>query len=395
MKMRSIVAAVACVLVPAAALAQDSRAEEIAAKQKEKAAKLHPYQPTGFEKVMARLEESFTSPPNGWYPAFGNVYPGGGLALGPGYRQFYGRNAVFDIHGLYSIRAYKLAEVSTRKPWHGNDRVGIEMKGGWLDAPQVAYYGIGMGEGLGRANYNLTQTYASFATQIRPTWWTRLQGEVGFDGYDTKEGRGRAPSIEEIYSPATTPGLGSSPSYLRTEGTAAIDWRTSPSYSIKGGYYGVSFANFSDTDDDFTFKRVNAEVIQHIPLLYNNWVISLRGRVQSIVGDDDLVPYFLLPQLGSGSTLRGYPTGRFRDRSSLLTSAEFRWIPNRLALDMAIFYDAGKVAPRFGDLDFNDLESSWGFGARFHTPAATFLRIEAARPKTGKWRLIFATGAAF
>ena len=115
----------------------------------------------------------------------------------------------------------------------------------------------------------------------------------------------------------------------------------------------------------------------------------------SILDENDAVPYYLLPQIGSGSTLRGYPTGRFRDRHSLLTSAEFRWIPNRLGLDMAIFYDAGKVAPEFSELDFSDLESSWGFGARFHTPSAMILRLEAARPKTGKWRLIFSTGAAF
>ena len=395
MKNRYVLASALGLLLPTMAAAQDSRAEEIAAKQREKAAKAHPYQPTRFEKVMGRLEESFTSPPNGWYPAFGNVYSGGGFAVGPGFRQFYGRDAIFDLHGLYSIRGYKLVEASTRRPWHGRGRYEYELKGGWLDATQIAYYGIGMNQTADRGNYRLSRSYATFNAGMRPTRWTRLSGEVGFDGFETKEGLGRAPSIETIYSPGTAPGLGASPSYLRTQATAAIDWRTSPSYSAKGGYYGVTLINWADTSDDFSFKQVNGEVIQHIPLLYGNWVISLRGRVQSVLGDDDTAPYFLLPQLGSGSTLRGYPTGRFRDRNSLLTSAEFRWVPNRLALDMAIFYDAGKVAPRFGDLDFKDLESSWGVGARFHTPAATFLRIEAARPKTGKWRLVFSTGAAF
>ena len=59
------------------------------------------------------------------------------------------------------------------------------------------------------------------------------------------------------------------------------------------------------------------------------------------------VPYFLLPSLGSGSTLRGYSSWRFRDRHSLLMSGEFRWIPNRLGLDMAMFYDTGKVDAAF------------------------------------------------
>jgi outer membrane protein assembly factor BamA len=123
-------------------------------------------------------------------------------------------------------------------------------------------------------------------------------------------------------------------------------------------------------------------------------VISLRGRVQTTLGDSDLVPYYLLPSLGGGRTLRGYTTDRFRDRHSVLTSAEFRWIVNRLALDMALFYDAGKVTADRADLDFRGLRSNWGIGARFHGPAATALRIEAARGNEG-WRIVLATNAAF
>lgn len=386
---------IACGLIlPPGVLAQETRTEEIAVKQKEKAAAAKPYEPTRFEKIMTRLEESFSSPPNGFYPAFGSVYPGGGLSLGVGYRRFYAQDAVWDVHGLYSLKSYKLLEVGTRAPWHGGGRYTYGVKGGWLDAPQVAYYGIGMDGGAGRGNFHLSQGYAEFAAGMRPTPWTRLQAEVGYDDFDTREGRGRAPSIETLYNPFTAPGLGSSPSFIRAQGTAAIDSRTSPTYSTKGGYYGVTLANYSDTGDDFGFKRLDAEAIQHVPLLYGNWVISLRGRVQTILDDGDTVPYFLLPQLGSGTTLRGYPTGRFRDRHSILTSAEFRWIPNRLGLDMAIFYDAGKVTSDRGDLDFNGLKSDWGFGARFHVPTATLLRIEAARGSEG-WRLIFATSAPF
>ncbi len=395
MRSLSILTLAFCLIVTASAVAQETRAEEIAAKQKEKAAVLKPYQPNAFEKIMANLEESFVSPPNGFYPAFGSIYPGGGFTFGAGYRQFYGRTAVWNILGLYSLKNYKQVEVGTSTPWHGRGRFGYEFKGGWLDAPQVGYYGIGMGEGPGRANYRVSNGYAAFTGRMRPTWWTRLEGEVGFDGIDTSEGSGRHPSIETVYDAVTAPGLGSSPSYIRTEGLAAIDTRASSAYAARGGFYGIRLANYADTSDDFSFQRLTAEAIQHVPLLHGNWVISLRGRVQSILDENDTVPYYLLPYIGSGSTLRGYPTGRFRDRHSLLTSAEFRWVPNRLGLDMAIFYDAGKVAPEFSELDFSDLESSWGFGARFHTPSAMILRLEAARPKTGKWRLIFSTGAAF
>ena len=75
-------------------------------------------------------------------------------------------------------------------------------------------------------------------------------------------------------------------------------------------------------------------------------------------------------------------------------SGEWRWIPSRLALDMALIYDAGKVTPRFDDISFNDLKTDFGIGVRLHTPFATPLRIELAKSREGT-RLVFSGGAAF
>ena len=116
--------------------------------------------------------------------------------------------------------------------------------------------------------------------------------------------------------------------------------------------------------------------------------------MQSTLGDDEQVPYFLLPALGSGSTLRGFSSWRFRDRHAVLMSGEFRWIANRLALDMALFYDAGMVAPRVDALSTGSFVSDYGIGVRFHGPARTPLRVELARSVEGL-RVVFAASAAF
>lgn len=381
--------------LPAPAAAQETtRAEEIEAKQKEKVGKLAPYEPSRTERFLIGLEESFASPPNGFYPEFASIYPGGGFGLGVGYRRFYAREAVWNIRALYSLKNYKQFEVGSQVPWHTNGPWTFGVKAGWLDAPQIGYYGIGMIDDAPRGNFRLSQGYVTATAGLRPSRWTRLHGEVSYDDVKTEGGRGRAPSIETLYTDATAPGLLSDPSFIRTEAMAAIDWRVSPGYARRGGFYGVTLATYNDRDDRFSFRRVDGEIIQHLPILRENWVISLRGRVQSILDDDDVVPYFMLPQLGSGRTLRAYETGRFRDRHSLLTSVEFRWIPNRTGLDMAVFYDAGKVTSRRSDLDFNGLKSNWGIGARFHGPTMTVLRVEAARGDAG-WHLVVATSAPF
>ena len=374
--------------------AQESRGEEVAEKQRQKAANLAPYQPSRFERVMTRIEDTFASPPSGFYPAFGSVYPGGGLTPGVGYRQFYGRGAVWDATALYSLKNYKLIETGTRTPWNGdaNRSWSLGTRAGWLDAPQVGYFGLGMDAAQPRANFRLTQGYAAATAAVRPTRWSRVQGEIAYEAFRTEEGHGRSPSIEALYS--SVPGLFSSPTFVRSEGTVAVDSRPSPGYARSGGFYGATLANFSDVDGTYSFRRLDAEAIQHVPVLRQNWVLSFRGRVQSTLDDDAVVPYFLLPQLGSGRTLRGYETGRFRDRHGMLVSGEFRWIPSRLALDMALFYDAGKVTPRRADLSLDGLATDWGLGARFHGPTTTVLRIEAAKGSNG-WRLVFATGHAF
>ena len=374
--------------------AQDTRADEIAAKQREKAANLSTYKPNKAEAFLLALEENFASPPNGFYPDFASIYQGGGFTFGAGYRRFFARDAVWNARGAYSVKNYKQVEVGARTPWFTNGRWTVDTRVGWLDAPQVSYYGQGMADGAVRTNFNLQQTYATALAEVRPTRWTRLIGEVSYDDYITKSGKGSTPSIETIYNESDAPGLLADPAFLRTEGTAAIDWRPAAAYARKGGYYGVTLTNFADRDDTYSFKRMEGLIVQHLPILRENWVISLRGRVQSVLEDDDVVPYFLLPQLGSGRTLRGYESGRFRDRHSLLMSGEFRWIPNRTGLDIAVFYDAGKVTPRREDLDFDSLKSDWGIGARFHGPTTTVLRIEGAKGTDG-WRLVVSTGAAF
>jgi hypothetical protein len=396
--MRIIVCATVVVLLNVTATpvasAQETRAEQIAAKQEQKSKQLAPYQPSRFERILTRVEDNFLSPPNGFYPLLGSVYSGGGFTPGLGYRQFYAQQAVWDVIGLYSVKNYKSIEFGTRTPWTGQGPWTLDARAGWLDATQVGYYGTGMDRALPRANFRLQQAYAALTGTLRPNRWSRFRGEVGYEGYEIEEGQGEEPSIETIYTPETAPGLGATPTFVHTEAMAAIDWRPSPGYARKGGLYAVTLTNFADVDDTFSFQRLDGEIVQHLPILRETWVVSLRARVETVLDSSDSVPYFLLPQLGSGRTLRAYSTGRFRDRHSLLTTAEFRWIPNRLGLDMALFYDAGKVTNRRADLDFDGLATDWGVGARFHGPANTVLRIEAARGSEG-WKFVIATSPPF
>lgn len=377
-----------------AATAQNSRAADIAAEQAEKAKTIQPYTPNAVERRLVWLKREFLEQPSGLYPYFASVYPGGGFTLGAGYRQFYGDRTHADVKGLYSLSGYKLIEVSTDSWGHAAGRLDLHGRAGWRDATQVSFHGVGVDSPEEFSNFRMKQAYFGGDLKARPGGYTVFGAGVSFEDFTLERGTGTSPSIEDVHTPVSAPGLGTNPTYVHTVASGGIDWRPSPGYARRGGLYEVSYHNYADPDDTYSFDRFDAEVVQHIPVLRENWVISLHGLLQTTLDDGDSVPYFLLPSLGSGSTLRGYSSFRFRDRHSLLMSAEWRWIPNRLGIDMAIFYDTGKVTPRWDDISLNGLKSDVGIGIRFHSPLATPLRIELAKGSEGM-RLVFAGSAAF
>jgi hypothetical protein len=375
--------------------AQASRQAVIAQQQAEKARDSRPQDPSRVQQLARNIRQRVFDQSGGFFPYFGSVYSGGGFTLGAGYQRGFADRARWDVKGLYSVENYKLLETTTFSPDHWGGRLDLSSEVGWRDATQVGFYGIGMDTSVDdRANFRFQQLFAQGTAIFRPISWTVLTGTAGYEDFSRDPGQGDFPDVNSVYSPLTVPGLDAAPTYLHSIGTAGIDTRPSPGYTRTGGYYGVSFNDYADWDSIYSFDRLDAEVIQHVPLLRDTWVLSLRGRVQSILDDDSVVPIFLLPALGSSTTLRAYTSWRFRDRNSLLTQAEWRWIPNRLAFDMALFFDAGKVTSRLEDIDFHDLATDYGIGARFHTPTKTLIRTELAHGYEG-WNLVFAGHTPF
>jgi outer membrane protein assembly factor BamA len=105
------------------------------------------------------------------------------------------------------------------------------------------------------------------------------------------------------------------------------------------------------------------------------------------------VPFYLQPTLGGSETLRGFREYRFRDRNLFYLSGEYRWEPVR-AVELALFYDTGKVFADRSDFDFERLRKSVGIGLRFKTTRSVVFRIDAARSDEGS-RIYFKFGPAF
>ncbi len=380
-----------------AVVAEPTRAAQIAAQQADKAKNLHPPVPSRAEALVKKVEEQFISGSLNWHPFFENAYAGGGFTLGAGYAKFVSPYNTVDLRGSITFSGYKRIEAEYRAPRMFNRRGVLSVLGGWREATDVGFYGIGTPNTSvdDRANYSFRQPYLSAVLEVKPTRRLLIVGGgLEYSQWEQRSGQGSAPSVEEVYTPETLPGLGAKPTYLQPHATVAFDWRPAAGYARRGGYYGATMRSYVDQDGPYSFRQVDYEVIQHLPILRDAWVLSLRGRAQTTYTDDDeVVPFFMLPALGSGSTLRGFSSWRFRDRNSLLLSAEWRVLVNGF-VDTAIFYDAGKVEARRGDLNLDGLKSNYGIGFRIHGPFVTPVRIELARSNEGI-AIVFGASAAF
>jgi hypothetical protein len=384
------------------AFAEDSAAPKtrqatIEQQQAAKVETLQPDVPGKAERVVNQVEDILT---NGltWRPYFESAYQGGGLPLGVGYKRYVSPFNTLDVRGSYTLGGYTRAEAEFVAPHLFHRRGELSLLGGWRDATDVGFYGIGQGtQEADRANYAFRQPYASATLRLMPTreHWT-FAGGLEWTQWDqrTADASGSVPPVESLFTPQTLPGLGADVTYVHSRASASFDWRPDAGYARRGGYYGVTAHDYVNTNGHFGFDEIDYEAIQHVPILRETWVVTLHGLAQTTYdkGGDE-IPFFMLPSLGGGSTLRGFSSWRFRDRDSLLLQAEWRIMANRF-FETALFYDTGKVAARPSDLNLRDMPHDWGLGFRFHGPTATVLRIDVARGDEGT-RVVFAAGHVF
>jgi Omp85 superfamily domain len=371
-----------------------SRADQLAREQAARALTSRPYQPTGFEKAVDLAEDLVLNPPR-VYPWFGSIYPGGLFALGGGVRQPFGDTGLFDVHGGWSFRNYTGVSASLRLPQLADGKVKFDLHGNVINAPSVLFTGIGQDTPNERSFFKYSPMTAGAGVTISPVKYFNLGAAADYLKANT--GTAKRDPLEERFDLIDAPGLGEDPTYLVTKAFAEIDWRTSPGYTDRGGLYRVDWSDYSQSNDTlrgYSFRRLDADIRQFIPLMRANWVIALRGLVSTTyTSGNDVVPFYLMPDLGGGGDLRGYQSFRFRDRHKLLLSGEYRWKAGQF-VDMALFVDAGKVTADRSDLNFKDLQPAYGVGVRFHAPSATMLRIDVAKTREGVG-VVFTAGNIF
>jgi hypothetical protein len=375
----------------APAAAQSTRVEAIANEQAKKATALKPEEAGDAELVVKRLTSALGRVPEGPYPWFGSVFPGGLFALGVGYARSLPRGSRINLLGAMSVEAYKLAgaEFSPRELINGRlqTAVGIE----WIDAISVAFYGYGPGSENAKATYGYQPTTARANASFRAAPWLKIDGGYSYLHALSDGGDG----MSNLFTPEETPGLDSSLGYDVPRIGITFDTRPSPSYSTRGVLLRGSWWRYRErSGQPYSFDKEEYEAGVLIPILREQFGVMFRALATMSTPDaGSVVPIMLAPDVGSGSTVRGFSNRRFQDNGRMVLNAEYRWRPSRY-LDMAIFYDAGKVGPDWQSVRSGKYETGWGFGARLHGPTFTIWRVEIAHTKYG-YHLVVASSSPF
>lgn len=380
----------------APAAAQSTREEAIAQAQAEKAKHLGAEGPNPAERVIVQVMNSpLFSGEGGVYPWLGSVYGGSGFSLGAGYLRRLPRGASANAIAGISLNNSHLLEGRFTAPelWHGVLR--LDGMARYLSAKDVDFYGFGPGSGGDDdLDYDFRPVEAGFDATLQPGRW--FSAGAGYTRLGIRSNVDQPNDPDDEPAPVgPAPGIGEPLDYNVLRATAAIDWRTGPGYSTRGGLYRVRLSRHDAANQlPFSFRTTEWDVVQLVPLVREQFVLAFRGLATFTAPDSGhAVPVMLAPFLGNGSTLRGFANHRFTDRNRVLLTGEYRWRPSRY-LDMAVFLDAGQVAPDRRAFRLAEFETSWGLGARFHGPTFNALRIEVARGREGM-RLILGGAQAF
>jgi hypothetical protein len=381
------------------AAAQSTRVDAIAEEQAEKAKGLGVEEASDAERIVRRvLLSPLLGGGDGMYPWFGSVYDGTGMAVGAGYFKSLEKAAFVNLQAGISINNSMMLRAAMAAPglWRGMLQVDASTQ--WVDARRLSFYGFGQDSlKANRTNYDYSPFEVSGNATLKQIRGVFLTAGYGFFNLDSALSESTTPgeSASNQLAISEMPGLGADIRNHVIRGTVAYDWRTSPGYSTRGGFYRFSFGRTIATDNQpYSYTAQDYEVVQLVPLVREQFVFAARALMTVATPDEgDQVPFMLMPHIGSGRTLRGYSNRRFTDSSRVLLTAEYRWRPSRY-LDMAVFVDSGQVAADRRNFRLSDFDTAWGIGARFHGPTFNAFRVEVARGREG-YRINFSSSQPF
>jgi outer membrane protein assembly factor BamA len=174
-----------------------------------------------------------------------------------------------------------------------------------------------------------------------------------------------------------------------------FDSRSNMLNSRKGWFAELSWLHYGHAlASDYDMEVFSADLRHYQPL---NSRMVLAGQLSCNVVQGN-APFNMLSLMGNEMLMRGYYTGRFRDRHYYAAQAELRCLPFPFShrIGGTVFLSAGEVSPKLESLSARQIKLAGGVGLRYliFPKKDVFVRLDAGFTREGMG-VYFFTGEAF
>ena len=235
-----------------------------------------------------------------------------------------------------------------------DDDLRVKFGAGYMDV-RYRFYGIGREQNDQNIYLDILQEAPVYFTSASYRIWRSLYAGLGYTGGEV-DSRPRivTDGPTSFIDPTLTLDIGAL--------TIPIQWDTRDHEQFpRDGWLMTARTMLYRKDLGGSFDAETYMLsANHYRPVRDRDVLAFRGYFRTTGGD---APFFLLSTFGGKSDLRGYPSGRYRDKSMYALQGEYRW----QATDRWIFTGFagfGEVAPSFGDFGEDPLPAA-GIGLRF------------------------------
>jgi len=263
-------------------------------------------------------------------------------------------------------------------------------------APKFDFFGVGpSSREADRSDFRQRDTLYELVGGWRLLPPLTVMARAGF--YEAAIGSGyddSLPNVETVFDPAEAPGLSNEAlEFVRYGASAVIDTRDVLKNPHRGAVISAAWTRYDQRDGGtYTFDRYGLDARGFVSLGDRQRVLAVRGYFSRDSAEGSGVPFYMMAFLGSSHTLRAYTSQRFRGEKLALLQAEYRW-EAAPAVELAAFFDAGKVAARASDA-FGGFRTDGGFGLRLKSHEAVMLRLDFAWGSE-RFRFLFRFSPAF
>lgn len=144
----------------------------------------------------------------------------------------------------------------------------------------------------------------------------------------------------------------------------ALSWDTRDNnfFPSSGGFYEIYATHFTDFwGSDYNYTKNVIDLRQYINLTLDH-VLAVQAY---ILRETDTPPFYDLGLLGGSRIMRGYITGRYRDRVYYTIQSEYRMPQLVWRFGLILFAGVGDVATSLSMLEISTVKPTYGLGIRF------------------------------